>query len=67
MRLVIELDGEIHKTQLDYNEGRTAEMDRFDIRVIRFKNNEIENDIENVIKRVTDVILYRLKSPPWGI
>ena len=66
-RLVIELDGEIHKTQTDYDKGRTAEIGRFEIQVIRFKNNEIENDIENVIKRIEKTITRRLKSPPWGI
>ncbi len=66
-RLVIELDGKIHQVQKDYDKGRTAEMERFDIQVIRFKNEEIENDIENVIKRIEDTIKHRLKSPPWGI
>jgi very-short-patch-repair endonuclease len=66
-RLVIELDGEIHKSQLEYDEGRTAEMERFDIEVIRFKNEEVENNIENVLKRIEERILHRLKSPPWGI
>ena len=66
-RLVVELDGGIHQIQKDYDDGRTAEMKRFDIQVIRFKNEEIENDIENVIKRIEDTISHRLQSPPWGI
>jgi len=66
-RLVIELDGEIHKNQIDYDEGRTAEMEQFDIEVIRFNNIEIENNIESVIKRIEQTIEQRLKSPPWGI
>ena len=67
VRLVIELDGKIHKTQKEYDEGRTAEMEQFDIQVIRFRNEEIENDIENVIKKIESTIKQRLKSPPWGI
>ncbi|MDA3928353.1 MAG: DUF559 domain-containing protein [Prolixibacteraceae bacterium] len=63
-RLVIELDGEIHKSQLEYDEGRTAEMERFDIEVIRFKNEEVENNIENVLKCIEETIMHRLKSPP---
>ncbi|MFA9390006.1 MAG: endonuclease domain-containing protein [Prolixibacteraceae bacterium] len=66
-RLVIELDGEIHKNQVEYDDGRTSEMERFDIQIIRFKNNEVENDIENVLKRIEETIMHRLKSPPWGI
>lgn len=67
VRLVIELDGKIHKTQKEYDQGRTAEMEQFDIQVIRFKNEEVENDIENVIKKIESTIAQRLKSPPWGI
>ena len=66
-RLVIELDGDIHKTQKEYDEGRTAELERFDIQVIRFKNEEVENNMETVIKRIESTIIDRLKSPPWGI
>jgi len=67
VRLLIELDGKIHKTQKEYDEGRTAEMEQFDIQVIRFRNEEIENDIENVIKKIESTIKQRLESPPWGI
>ena len=67
VRLVVELDGEIHTTQVDYDQGRTIEMGRFGIQVIRFKNSEVEGDIESVIKRIEDLIMHRLKSPPWGI
>ena len=65
-RLVIELDGEIHYKQKEYDKGRTAEMERFDIKVIRFKNSEIENNIDHVIKSIETTIKHRLKSPPWG-
>ncbi len=67
VRLVIELDGEIHKNQLEYDKGRTAEMEPFDIQVIRFKNEEIENNIETVIKQIETTIKHLLESPPWGI
>ena len=67
VRLVIELDGEIHKNQIEYDEGRTAELERFDIQVIRINNKEIESNMETVIKRIEATIMHRLKSPPWGI
>ncbi len=67
VRLVIELDGKIHRAQKEYDEARTAEMEQFDIQVIRFKNEEIENDIESVIKKIESTVKQRLKSSPWGI
>lgn len=40
-RLAIELDGEIHDQQLDYDTARTAKLQQFGLRVIRFRNQEV--------------------------
>ena len=66
-RIVIEIDGEIHDGQKDYDDGRSAEMEKYDIRVIRFTNKEVEENIENVISRIREIVSERIKSPPWGI
>ena len=54
LKLVIEIDGGIHrsKEQKDYDIGREAELERFDIRVIRFTNEEVENDIKQVRNKI---------------
>jgi len=54
LKLVIEIDGGIHrsKEQKEYDIGREAELERFDISVIRFTNNEVENDIEQIRKKI---------------
>jgi very-short-patch-repair endonuclease len=67
VRLVVEIDGEIHNQQTEYDYGRSAEMERYFIKVIRFTNAEVENNIDCVIKRITDEVDKRIKSPPWGI
>jgi very-short-patch-repair endonuclease len=51
-KLVVEVDGGIHNEQKDYDEGRTAELERFGIKVIRFSNKEILTDIENIINNI---------------
>ena len=66
-KLVIELDGEIHNQQREYDDVRSAEMERFFIKVIRFTNSEIENNIEEVIKKIENEINGRIESPPCGI
>ncbi len=66
-KLVIELDGEIHNQQKEYDDGRSAEMEKYFIKVIRFTNSEIENNMENVIKKIETAIKERIESPPWGI
>ena len=47
-RLVVEIDGEIHNQQEEYDNGRSAEMEKFGIRVIRLTNKEVEENIEAV-------------------
>ena len=66
-RLVVEVDGKIHNQQLEYDDGRTAEMEKFYIEVIRFKNYEIEHDIDEVINKITERLKKRLESPPGGL
>jgi len=66
-RLVIEIDGEIHDQKKDYDDGRSAEMEKFYIKVIRFTNSEVENNIEEVLRRTENEVKCRIQSPPWGI
>jgi very-short-patch-repair endonuclease len=66
VRLVIEVDGEIHDQQAEYDDGRSAEMEKFGIKILRFKNFEVENVIERVISEIESTVKERLKSPPLG-
>jgi len=67
VRLVIEIDGEIHKQQKEYDIGRSAEMGKYDIKVIRFSNEEVEFEIDKVIRIIEKIVNDRISSPPWGI
>ena len=67
VRLVVEIDGEIHSQQIEYDDGRSAEMEKFGIKVIRFMNYEVQNDIEKVVSEIKNIVNERLKSPHWGI
>ena len=53
-KLVVEVDGEYHndEDQLEYDEGRTAELERFGITVIRFTNDEVMEDIDRVVMEI---------------
>jgi very-short-patch-repair endonuclease len=66
-RLVVEIYGEIHHQQKYYDDGRSAEMKRYFIKVIRFTNSDVENKIDDVISIIKNEVNSRLKSPPWGI
>jgi very-short-patch-repair endonuclease len=49
-KLVIELDGEIHseKEVQEYDDGRTHDIEKLGIKILRFTNEEVLNDIQAV-------------------
>ena len=58
LRLVIEVDGEIHteKQIQSHDEGRTGELERFGIKVLRFTNNQILHDSDLVVEKINATI-----------
>ncbi len=66
VKLVVEIDGGIHKIrdQKEYDSGREGELENWGIKVIRFTNEEIENKIEKVLKRIKQVCKERLLELP---
>ena len=54
----MELDGGIHNQKKEYDEIRTEYINTTDTRVIRFKNTEVENNLENVLKRLEHEITH---------
>ena len=55
-KLVVEVDGEIHQQQKQYDEGRTADLERFGIRVLRFTNKEVLNQLDAVVNQIKQAI-----------
>ena len=56
-KLVVELDGSVHdeKINKEYDEARTAMLVGLNIIVLRFKNEEVINDMQGVLKKIRDV------------
>ena len=54
LKIVIEVDGNVHDIpeQKEYDIGREAEINQFGIKVIRFTNNQVLNDIDMVIDQI---------------
>ena len=52
--LVIEIDGGIHnETNIkERDENRTYELEKFGLKVIRFSNEEVINEIEKVLEQI---------------
>jgi len=57
LRLVIEVDGEIHENNeaKEYDCNRSLELEKFELKVIRFKNKDIIDDTDSVIREIIDI------------
>ena len=65
LKLIIDLDGRIHlkPENSEYDDNRTAELERFGLRVIRFTNDEIENEMERVLEILRkEILIIRCKT-----
>ena len=61
IRLAIEVDGGIHQGSeaISYDEMRTTLINEFGIEVIRFTNEEVFNEIDEVIAQLQQIINER--------
>ena len=55
-KLIIELDGSQHLEQEEYDIERTAFLESKGYRVLRFWNNQVMNEIENVLQTIFNVL-----------
>jgi len=68
LRLVVEIDGGYHKKheQYEYDEERSAELEAWNITVVRFTNTEVENHMTRVLECLTQAVhalKQKLQSP----
>lgn len=55
-KLIIEIDGEYHKYQLTADKEREDIIRAYGFRIIRFENNEVLNDIDNVTGKLFELL-----------
>jgi len=53
-KLVVELDGDIHQGQEDYDDARTKQLESYGYRVIRFHNEEVLADLPSVLEKISE-------------
>ena len=54
-KLVVEIDGEIHAYQTDYDDARTSKLAEHGYKVLRFSNKQVMNDLPKVIAEIKRV------------
>ncbi len=57
-RLVVEIDGKIHKRQKENDELRTYIINNLGIEVVRFSNEEIERNIEKELEKLEWILTH---------
>ncbi len=62
-RLIVEVDGEIHEFQKEYDKVRTEIIGDHTYRVIRFTNKEVLNELPMVLKKISEALSPHPPSP----
>ena len=67
-KLVLEVDGGIHNSEIqsEHDENRTSALEELGIRVIRFSNEEILNNLESVLQKIQQSIQRSSSPSPCG-
>ncbi|MBI2171896.1 MAG: endonuclease domain-containing protein [Chloroflexi bacterium] len=58
--LVVEVDGPVHDQQQEYDQARDKTLAMRGLTILRFKNQEVMDDILTVLRRIST---YALKQP----
>ena len=63
LKLIVEVDGRIHEKQKNYDQIREELLESKLYKIIRFKNEEIEDNINGVLIKLKEYIIQ--KSPSF--
>ncbi len=58
-RLIIEIDGKIHRFRINADNDRSKILNFMGYKIIRFSNEEVETEIYNVVKKITNYLLIQ--------
>jgi very-short-patch-repair endonuclease len=65
--LVIEVDGDIHNKQKEHNAARTQILETYGYKVIRFRNEEIVNNLDCALQEIVAVTKAPLPKSGEGL
>ncbi len=51
-RLVIEIDGPVHSTQIEYDMERNRILSEMGFRILHFSNDQVNQNLENVLQDI---------------
>jgi very-short-patch-repair endonuclease len=64
LKLIVEVDGNMHDSDqaMVYDDGRSAELEKYGLNIIRFTNDQVLKETEKVTLQIQNFIV-RLTSP----
>ena len=62
LKLIVEVDGRIHEKQKNYDQIREELLESKLYKIIRFKNEEIEDNINGVLIKLKEYIIQKYPS-----
>ena len=65
-RLIVEVDGAVHDDQMDYDAARTEHLNAYGYRIVRFRNDEVLNELGTVLETIREAALTSGPSPNAG-
>jgi very-short-patch-repair endonuclease len=60
--VVVEVDGDIHKAQVEYDSARDATFNTIGLFVLRFRNEEIIREINVVLEKIATACTERINT-----
>ena len=64
LKLIIQVDGDVHDSEqaIQYDDGRTAELEKYGLSIMRFTNDQVLNEKEKITLQIQNYI-STLTSP----
>jgi len=56
-KLAIEVDGDVHGKQAEYDAVRTEQLEAYGYRVLRFTNEAVMGDLDGVLEEIRQAVL----------
>ena len=63
-RLVVEVDGPVHERQVEYDADRDAILAARELQILRFRNEEIMHNLDDVLERIRMACQARVDPLP---
>lgn len=68
LKLIIEVDGDVHNSEQskEYDNGRSGELEKYGLNIIRFTNDQVLKDPDNVTLQIKNFINKQTSPSPPG-